>query len=126
VAGFLLVASAFGPWVSSGTGAALAGHELGDLLLRGTLDAWAPRWAGLALYAVPLIGALLMVATTLRGRWARPVLVSLVLLAVAVDVTIGSALDWRTLRDPGWGSMSVQLGIAAAIGAVALRFRHVA
>lgn len=65
--GLLLVASVV-PWSGRGAGSTIALHRVGDLILSGTVDAWASRWVGLVVYAVPLSGALLLVGAGLGRR----------------------------------------------------------
>lgn len=66
--GVLLLGAALLPWSRRGAGSTIALREVADLVLSGTVDAWAPRWAGLVVYAVPLGGALLLVGAGLGGR----------------------------------------------------------
>lgn len=118
----LLFASAFGPWPSHGTGSTLSGHALGDLLLRGTISPWAPRWAGLVLYVVPLCGAVSLLAIAVGGRIGRWISMVTLGSALIAEVAVSAALHWVPMRSPGWGAFVSQVGLAAGLaGPVAAR-----
>jgi hypothetical protein len=120
-AGGLLVAlSMSGPWAQRGLGSSLSGRALADLLLAGTVESVVPRWAGAALYLIPVCGALAVVAAGLPAPVGPRVLVGAALAAAALDLAVSLALDGRPLRAPGWGAVVLHAGavlaLAAAIG----------
>jgi hypothetical protein len=120
VGGVALVASMTRPWTSRGLGSTISGRAFADLLLRGVVDRWAPRWAGLGLYALPVCGCLLLIALGLGDGWGTRVTRGAVAVAVAVDVAIAAALRWAPWRHPGTGSWLVLVGLVAALGGAAL------
>jgi hypothetical protein len=124
VGGLLLLVGTALPWSGRGAGSRIALVEVGDLVLSGRLDAWAPRPVGLVVYAVPLGGALLLIGAGLGGRTGRVVAGVAILLAAAGLVLARAAL--RRVGAEGWGpgaSLSV-LGIV--LGAAATLVRSVA
>lgn len=67
----LVVSGLFGPLTRRGPGSAIAIRSTADLLLGGTVEAWAPRWAGLCLYLPPVLAAAAVIAIGLPGRVAH-------------------------------------------------------
>ncbi|MGI8938097.1 MAG: hypothetical protein ACR2JF_07785 [Iamia sp.] len=112
----LLVATAM-PWSGRGAGSSIALHRVGDLILSGAVDAWASRWIGLVVYAVPLSGALLLVGAGLGGR--RGAALSAVAAAggLAASGLVVDTLD-RVGRS-GTGPGTVLAVTGAALGVVA-------
>lgn len=108
--GTLLLASTFLPWSGRGAGSAIALRRVADLVLAGTVDAFAPRWAGLAIYCIPLGGALVLVGTGLGGRLGPVVgLVGIVLAGAGTALAV-SALDRLPRTGVGGGTVAACTG----------------
>lgn len=99
--GLLLLGATALPWSRRGAGSRIALADVADLLLSGRLEAWAPRAAGLLVYAVPLGGALLLVGGGLGGRIGRVVAATAVVLAAAGLLLARAAL--AQVGATGWG-----------------------
>ena len=118
--GVLLLVAAALPWSGRGAGSALALHRVGDLVLSGAVDAWVPRWAGLAVYAVPLGGAALLVAAGLGGRAGAVVAVGAVVAAAAGAAVVLVALDRVGRTGTGAGALVAGAGLALGVAAAVL------
>ncbi len=116
--GALLLTAAAAPWAERGAGSTIALHRVGDLILSGAVDAWAPPWAGLAVYTVPLAGALLLVGAGLGGRVGPAVSGGAVVLAVAGTILVVGALD--QVGRAGVGPGPVLAGAGALLGTAAV------
>lgn len=110
--GVLLLASTFLPWSDRGAGSAIALRRVADLVLSGTVDALVPRWAGLAIYCIPLGGALLLVGTGLGGRIGPLVALAGVVVALVGTAVAVTALGRLPRTGVGGGT------VAAAAGAM--------
>lgn len=110
--GALLLVATFLPWSRGGAGSAIALRRVGDLILSGTVSAWAPRWTGLVVYAIPLGGALLLLGAGLGERTGRLVGGLGVLAAAVGGLVVLGALDRLDRTGVGPGT------VAAAVGAV--------
>jgi hypothetical protein len=122
VGGLALVASTFLPWPADGAGSGLAAHRLADVLMSEAVDPWIPRWWGLAVYVVPVSGAVVMVSSGLDAGVA-PVLKAIALTVAAV-VTVLTVIALPTL-DLGPGALVALLGVGFGIVSV-LADRHAA
>lgn len=117
VAGGLLLASTFAPWSDRGSGSSIALRRVGDLVLSGAVDAWAPRWVGLVVYAIPLGGALLLVGAGLGSRRGLTVGTAGTVAALAGGVVVVLALDRLGRAGVGPGTVMAAAGtVVAAIG----------
>lgn len=120
--GVLLVASLTGPLTAHGPGSALPIRATADLLLSGTVAAWAPRWVGLALYTPPVLGAGLLASAGARSRSGRRVAGGLaalaVLLVVAMTAAVGRGLPWRAGRGYTLVAVGTVLAVLGAVGTV--------
>lgn len=114
--GLLLLAAALLPWSTRGAGSTIALRRIGDLVLAGTVDAWVPRWAGLAVYLVPLGGALVLVGTGLGRRAGGALAAGGVVLAVVGTAVCLSALDRLSATGVGGGTVAAVSG--AMLGTV--------
>jgi len=120
IGGLALVASTFLAWPADGAGSGLAAHRLADVLMSEAVDPWIPRWWGLAVYVVPVSGAVVMVTSGLDVGFA-PVLKAVALIVAAV-VTVLTVIALPSL-DPGPGALVALLGLG--FGAVSvLADRH--
>ena len=108
--GLLLLGSTFLPWSTRGAGSAIALRRIADMVLAGTVDALVPRWAGLAVYLIPLGGALLLVGTGLGGRVGLVVGVVALLLALAGTSLAVLALDRLPRTGVGGGTVAACCG----------------
>ena len=113
--GCLAVASAFVPWIGQGAGSTVALHDLGDLVLGGTVSSMIPRWVGLAAYLIPALGAAIVLLAGLHGRPARRAVVALTAV-LAVLVVAAIVLPLARDRRPDLGQLLAALGVLA-IGA---------
>ena len=113
--GCLVVASAFVPWVATGTGSTVALHDLGDLVLGGTVSSVIPRWVGLAAYLIPALGAAIVLASGVHGPVARRTTVALTA-CLAVLVVAAIILPFTRDRRPDLGQLLAGLGVLS-IGA---------
>lgn len=114
--GALLLAATFLPWAPRGTGSSIAANRLADLLLSGTVDAWAPAWLGFCIYLVPVAGALLFIGCGLGGRAGVVTALAGLVPAAAVTVATVAALPQRDPLDIGTGAALALVGLA--LGAV--------
>ena len=114
IGGVLVVASFGLPWTSHGLASTVSGRELADLLLRGSIDALAPRWTGLALYLVPVTGALLIIGAGLGRRAGAWLSIGSLAVLVGAEALIAGALDWAPWHASGSGFRSLVLGTAVA------------
>ncbi len=108
--GVLLLASTFLPWSDRGAGSAIALRRIADLVLAGTVDAFVPRWAGLAVYLIPLGGALVLIGTGLGGRLGIGIGVAGIVLAVAGTALALVALDRLPRTGVGGGTVAACAG----------------
>jgi len=123
IGGLALVASTFLAWPANGAGSGLAAHRLADVLMSEAVDPWIPRWWGLAVYVVPVSGAVVMVTSGLEIGLA-PVLKALALaLAAVVTVLTVVALPTRHTLDLGPGALVALLGLGFGVFSV-LADRH--
>ena len=121
IGGVLVVASAFLPWVAHGIGSSVDLHDLGDLLLGGAVSAVVPRWVGLVAYLIPIIGAALIVGSSIEGRRARRWTGALAFAALVL-VTAASLLPLTRHARPWLGQLVAGVGaIMACIGGVLRR-----
>lgn len=119
--GLAVVASAFASWVDRGAGSTVALHELGDLLLGGTVARVVPRWAGVVPYLIPAAGAVVVAAAGVHGRAARRVVVAAVVV-LAVLVAVAIALPVARHVRPALGQAVAGAGVAlASLGLVLSR-----
>lgn len=114
--GLLLVASFTQPWTSSGLASSLSGRALADLLLRGTVGRFVPRWAGLGLYLLPVGGGLLLLGTGLGGRVGRRLAWVGVAVAAVAGVLVAGALGWRPITRLSAAIALVVAGLVLAAG----------
>lgn len=112
--GALLVASVFGPVASHGIGSVVSARQFADLLLGGAVEAWAPRWAGLALYLHPICGAALLLGSGVGGRLGPKIVLGGLVVSAAGQALMIVALGGRPLTSPGWGAMAVYGGLVAS------------
>lgn len=108
--GALLLVATFLPWSRSGAGSAIALQRVGDLILTGAVEAWAPRWTGLAVYAIPLGGALLLLGAGVGQRSGRVIGGLGVLAAVIGSLVVIGALDRLDRSGVGPGTVAAALG----------------
>jgi hypothetical protein len=117
-----VVVGLFGPLTAHGPGSAISIHATADLLLGGTIEAWAPRSVGVALYGPALLAAVLLVGVATPGRAGRIVSLLLALLlaasVVAVTLAVGRGLPLRAGTGFRWTAFGAAL---ALIGTVADR-----
>lgn len=118
--GVLLIVASSVSWSARGAGSTLPLSRIGDLILSGTIDAWVPRSAGLAVYALPLGGALLLVGAGLGGRGGAGVSALAVVLATGGAILVTTALDRIGRRGLGPGLVLAGAGIALGVLATAL------
>ncbi|MEJ7584107.1 MAG: hypothetical protein WKF43_08460 [Acidimicrobiales bacterium] len=118
VSGALLLVAVFLPWAGSGAGSSIAARRVGDLLLSGTVEAWAPRWLGFCVYLVPVAGALVLIGTGLGGRLGCLVAGAGLGPALLVTGATIAALPRRGLVDFGTGAAVALVGVV--LGAVAV------
>jgi hypothetical protein len=120
VAGALLVASSLVPWATRGVGAGLRLLDLARYLASPDNPGLAPRSAGLALFVIPVAGALMLAAAVLPARFALVVrLVAAGGAAVAVGLTC-SALHLLAPARRGTGVVLALCGVAVAVVALVL------
>jgi predicted benzoate:H+ symporter BenE len=118
--GVLIVASAFLPWVAHGLGSSVDLHDLGDLLLGGTVSAVIPRWVGLVAYLIPIVGAALIMGSSIEGARARRWTAALAVAALVL--VLAAALMPLTRHAHPWlGQLVAGLGVLMACIGVALR-----
>lgn len=123
-AGILLLSAVFFPWAGSGAGSSIAARRIGDLLLSGAVEAWAPRWLGLCVYLVPAAGALLLIGIGLGGRPGLIVAAAGLLPALLVTGATIAALPREGLLDLGSGAAMALIGVvlgAVSVGWAAVR-----
>jgi hypothetical protein len=120
VGGLALVASTFLAWPADGVGSGLAAHRLADVLMSEAVDPWIPRWWGLAVYVVPVSGAMVMVTSGLGVGFA-PILKAIAL-TVAAIVTVLTVIALPTF-DLGPGALVALLGLGLGLVSV-LADRH--
>jgi hypothetical protein len=122
IGGVFIVASVFLPWVSHGIGSSVDLHDLGDLLLGGTVSAVIPRWVGLVAYLIPIVGAALIVGSSVEGirarRWTGVLAVAALLL-----VMVAGALPFARHARPWLGQLVAGVGAVVACIGVMLRRR---
>ncbi len=111
---------------SVGTGSALSGRELADLVSGGALSATVPRWLGVAWYGAPMAGGLILLTAPVRTPWASAARGVAAATASVVSLTYTSKL---TDLDPGRfgsGAIASCAGalLAVAAGATALANRQ--
>lgn len=110
VVGFLVVvAGLYGPLTVTGPGSAIDIRATADLLLGGTVEAWAPRWVGVALYLPALAAAVGLATAGLTGRaaeWASMILaLAGFALVLVLGLVVGRGLPLRA--GEGYGRMLV-------------------
>lgn len=124
----LVVSGLFGPLTVRGPGSAVSARVTADLLLSGTIDAWAPRWVGVVLYLPPILAASTVASLGLRGRWAVVVGLVLGVGIVAAVLAIGKGLGHGLPTRAGSGYARMLWGgalvVAAGIARVALERRR--
>ncbi|NLV54701.1 MAG: hypothetical protein GXY13_03710 [Acidimicrobiales bacterium] len=113
--GILLLVATFLPWSRRGAGSAIALRRVADLVLSGRVDAFVPRPAGLVVYAVPLGGALLLVAAGLGGRAGATAALAGVLLAGAGTALAALALVRIEGTEVGGGTALATTGAILGI-----------
>jgi hypothetical protein len=124
VGGLAIVASAFLPWVARGLGSTVDLHDLGDLVLGGTVSAVIPRWIGLVAYVIPAIGALLIVSSGVEPGWARRTSAVLALGALVLTA-VATILPFTRHAHPWLGQAVAGAGaVAACVGATLRRNRR--
>jgi len=109
--GGLLLVATFLPWARHGTGSGVAARRMGDLLLSGTVEAWAPRWLGAAVYLVPVAGALVLIGCGLGGRSGASTAAAGLVPATVVTVALVAALPQRHPLDLGTGAWVAGVGL---------------
>lgn len=108
--GLLLLAATFLPWSDRGAGSAIALRRIADLVLAGTVDAFVPRWAGVAVYLIPLGGALVLIGTGLGDRLGVGVGATGVVLSAAGTTVAVVALDRLPRSGVGGGTVAACAG----------------
>lgn len=111
----LLVVSFTQPWTSAGLASSLSGGTLADLLLRGTVGRFAPRWAGIGLYLVPICGGLVLLGVGLGGAGGRRLSVGALGVASVAGLLIAGSLGWRPMSDPSPAAVLVTGGVALGV-----------
>jgi hypothetical protein len=120
VGGVALVASAFRPWIAHGAGSSLDLHDLGDMVLGGTVSAVVPRWFGLLAYLIPVLGACLIVASSVETRLGRrlTMMCGAVVLILVVAATV---LPFVRHGRPTWGQLVAGVGAVVACAGILIR-----
>lgn len=121
--GCLLLAATFLPWARHGAGSSIAARRLGDLILSGTVEAWVPRWLGVAVYVVPVAGALVLIGSGLGGRAGAAVAAAGLGPAVVVTALTVAALPRRHPFDLGTGAVLAGVGLCLGAAAAVLSAR---
>lgn len=93
----------------------MSGRALADLLLRGAVAQWAPRWGGVGLYLQPICGALVLIGLGADGRTGRRISGVATALALVGFAVVSASLGWRPVTAPGWGSLAVLVGLACVV-----------
>jgi hypothetical protein len=109
-----VTASMFFPWASHGLGSAVSGHQLAALVLEGRADLWVPRWAGAALYVLPLSGSVGLMTLVYEGRTPRFMRALVIGVALALSVATLSVLHSLNLAHIGPGGVLALGGSVAA------------
>ncbi len=119
----LWLSAVFLPSTASGSGATLSGHRFADLMISGVLSVSAPSWLGLIWYAIPICGALTLMALGLRGRWGSLLRVGAASLATASALGFGAAVSSLEMSRFGFGLWFDVVGSASALTALSLEPR---
>ncbi|MGN6588381.1 MAG: hypothetical protein ACTHKT_13085 [Solirubrobacterales bacterium] len=126
VAAAFWVAIAFLPATAAGSGSTLSGHAFADLMTSGALSVSAPPWLGLAWYAMPICGGLLLMTLALnevRGALLRAALTSL---ATASALTFDAVVSTLDLSRAGTGMWCGLIGSACALSGCGVEITRLA
>lgn len=117
--GALLLGATFVPWTARGAGSTVPTRDLADLVLAGTVAAWAPRWSGLVVYLIPAGGALLLIGTGMGPRVGTGLAALGSLLALVITIVAAWALARGNRPNVGPGTVLAAgggvLGLAAVV-----------
>lgn len=122
----LWVAIAFLPATAAGSGSTLSGHAFADLMTSGALAVSAPSWLGLAWYAMPICGGLVLMTLALnegRGLLLRAALTSL---ATATALTFDGFVSKLDPSRAGSGMWCGLIGSACALAGCGVEITRLA
>lgn len=121
--GALLLGATFVPWTARGAGSTVPTRNLADLVLAGTVAAWAPRWSGLVVYLIPAGGALLLIGTGMGPRIGTGLAALGSLLALVITIVAAWAIARGSRPNVGPGTVLAAVGSVLGLAAVAAAAR---